>query len=32
MVRLDPQKLCPSRLSETGLFTNKYEWRYRCER
>jgi len=27
MVRLDPQRLCPSRLSEAGLFPKEHEWR-----
>ena len=31
MVRLDPRKLCPSRLSETGLFIKEHEWRRQCE-
>ena len=31
MVRLDPQKLCPSRLSETGLFRKSTNGGMRCE-
>ncbi len=31
MVRLDPQKLCPSRLSETGLFKKSASGENRCE-